>query len=82
MERRAKIVATIGPASQDEQVLKNLMHAGMNVARLNFSHGLHEEHAERIACLRKLSEQLGLPVGILQQVAQRSVKHSRRPLRQ
>lgn len=66
MERRAKIVATIGPASQDEQVLKNLMHAGMNVARLNFSHGLHEEHAERIACLRKLSEQLGLPVGILQ----------------
>src|ERR1051326_6582345 len=66
MERRAKIVATIGPASQDEQVLKNLMQAGMNVARLNFSHGLHEEHAERITCLRRLSEQLGLPVGILQ----------------
>jgi pyruvate kinase len=66
MERRAKIVATIGPASQNEHTLKELMHAGMNVARLNFSHGTHEEYTERIACLRKLSEELGLPVGILQ----------------
>ncbi len=66
MERRAKIVATIGPACDDAHMLEQLMRAGMNVARLNFSHGTHEEHAERIARLRKLSEELGLPIGILQ----------------
>jgi pyruvate kinase len=66
MQRRAKIVATIGPASQSEQVLEQLLRAGMNVARMNFSHGLHSEHAERIACLRRLSEKFSLPVGILQ----------------
>src|SRR5690349_15273486 len=66
MDRRAKIVATIGPACQDKLMLERLMRAGVNVARLNFSHGTHEEHAERIACLRKLSDELGLPIGILQ----------------
>ncbi len=66
MERRAKIVATIGPACESKEMLEQLLHAGMNVARLNFSHGTHEEHAERITCLRKLSHELGLPVGILQ----------------
>ena len=45
MNRKAKIVATIGPASQEEAVLERLVGAGMNVARLNFSHGTHEEHA-------------------------------------
>lgn len=66
MERRAKIVATIGPASMDEHMLEQLILAGMNVARLNFSHGTHEEHAARIACIRRLSEKLGRPVGIMQ----------------
>lgn len=66
MERRAKIVATIGPASENEQMLERLILAGMNVARLNFSHGSHEEHAGRIICLRQLAEKLGHPVGILQ----------------
>ena len=66
MQRKAKIVATIGPASNSEQVLEQLLRAGVNVARLNFSHGSHAEHAERIACLRRLSEKLNLPVGILQ----------------
>jgi len=66
MERRAKIVATIGPASADEQMLEQLILAGMNVARLNFSHGTHEEHAARIASIRRISEKLGKPVGILQ----------------
>jgi len=66
MQRRAKIVATIGPASDSEQMLEQLLRAGMNVARLNFSHGLHSEHAESIARLRKLSWKLNLPVGILQ----------------
>jgi len=66
MTRKAKIVATIGPASQKEETLEKLILAGMNVARMNFSHGTHEQHAERIAILRKVSERLNQPVGILQ----------------
>lgn len=66
MNRKAKIVATIGPASQDEAVLEQLIRAGMNVARMNFSHGTHEEHAARIARIRRISEKLGVSVGILQ----------------
>jgi len=66
MHRRAKIVATIGPASDSEEMLEKLLRAGINVARLNFSHGQQPEHAERIARLRRLSDKLGLPVGILQ----------------
>lgn len=66
MERKAKIVCTIGPSSMDTHMLEQLILAGMNVARLNFSHGTHEEHAARIARIRSLSEKLGKPVGILQ----------------
>jgi pyruvate kinase len=66
MTRKVKIVATIGPASQDEDVLEKLITAGMNVARMNFSHGTHEQHAERIAIIRKVSEKLGTSVGIIQ----------------
>lgn len=66
MERKAKIVATIGPSSADPLLLEQLIQAGMNVARLNFSHGTHAEYAERIAVIRQLSEKLGKPVGILQ----------------
>ena len=66
MTRKAKIVATIGPASQDEDLLEKLVEAGMNVARMNFSHGTHEQHAERIALIRKVSKKLDRPVGILQ----------------
>jgi pyruvate kinase len=66
MNRKAKIVATIGPASESQEVLEKLILAGMNVARLNFSHGTHHDHAERIARIRRVSEKLGLPVGILQ----------------
>lgn len=66
MTRKAKIVATIGPACQSEVALENMVKAGMNVARMNFSHGTHEEHAERIARIRKVSEKLGRSVGILQ----------------
>jgi pyruvate kinase len=66
MTRKAKIVATIGPASEREEILEQLIRAGMNVARMNFSHGTHEQHAERIALIRKVAERLGVPIGILQ----------------
>ena len=63
--RKTKIVCTIGPASESPEMLENLIQAGMNVARLNFSHGNHEEHAIRIAAIRDASEKVGKPVGIL-----------------
>jgi pyruvate kinase len=64
--RRAKIVCTIGPASESEKVMRDLMLAGMDVARLNFSHGTHEEHRERICRLRKVAQELGKTICILQ----------------
>jgi pyruvate kinase len=65
-ERKAKIVATIGPASETEEVLEKLLLAGMNVARLNFSHGTHESHAARTVSLRRISARLARPLAILQ----------------
>ena len=63
--RKTKIVCTIGPASESEEMLEKLMKAGMNVARLNFSHGSHEEHKGRIDTIRKVSKRLGKTIGIL-----------------
>ncbi len=64
--RRARIVCTIGPASGDEKRITRMIRAGMNIARLNFSHGSHEEHLRYIKMVREASETLGMPVGILQ----------------
>lgn len=66
VNRRVKIVATIGPATQDVGALEKAIRAGMNVARLNFSHGTHEDHLKVIQNLRKLSKELRAPVTILQ----------------
>src|SRR5688572_30003677 len=66
MSRKVKIVATIGPACQGEEMIEKLILAGMNVARMNFSHGTHEQHAERIARIRRVSEKLNISIGILQ----------------
>ncbi len=66
LERKAKIVATIGPTSQDEAVFRRLVESGLDIARLNFSHGTHAEHAERIQTIRKVSAELCKPVAILQ----------------
>jgi pyruvate kinase len=65
MLRRAKIVATIGPASSDEAVFRQLVRAGLDVARLNFSHGSHEQKAELIAMVRKIAAEENKPVCIL-----------------
>jgi pyruvate kinase len=66
MYRKVKIVATIGPASQDDAVVEKLLQAGVDVARLNFSHGTHETHAARITQLRTISTRLGRPLALLQ----------------
>lgn len=63
--RKTKIVCTLGPATDNEDVLRKLMLAGMNVARLNFSHGTHEEQKGRMDMVKKLRAELGLPVAIL-----------------
>ncbi|MBN1197912.1 MAG: pyruvate kinase [Bacteroidales bacterium] len=64
--RRTKIIATIGPASQSPEMIRQLILAGMDVARLNFSHGSYEDHAKVIRNLRKISAELDKPVTILQ----------------
>jgi pyruvate kinase len=66
MKRRAKIVATIGPACRDKHILRTLIQSGVNVARLNFSHSTYEDHIQAIQDLRYLSHRLGQPVTILQ----------------
>jgi len=63
--KKTKIVCTIGPASESSETLEELIEAGMNVARLNFSHGDHDEHLARIERIREISEKLGQPVGIM-----------------
>ena len=63
--RKTKIVCTIGPASESEEMIEKLINAGMNVARLNFSHGSHEEHKGRIDTIRKVAKRLDKIVAIL-----------------
>ncbi len=63
--RRTKIICTLGPATDNEEILKELMVSGMNVARFNFSHASYEEHLQRLKLLRKLRNELELPVASL-----------------
>jgi pyruvate kinase len=63
---RTKIVATIGPASDSPEMIRKMLWAGMNAARLNFSHGNYADHAERIQWLRAAAEELDLPLMLLQ----------------
>jgi len=63
--RRAKIVATLGPASSDEETFRKLVRAGLDVARLNFSHGSHEQKSELIAMVRKIAKEEDKPICIL-----------------
>ncbi len=63
--RKTKIVCTIGPASGNEETLRQMCLAGMNVARLNFSHGTHEEKQEKIDLIKKVRSELGIPISIM-----------------
>ncbi|MDD6427871.1 MAG: pyruvate kinase, partial [Lachnospiraceae bacterium] len=63
--RKTKIICTLGPASESPETMKELIEAGMNVARFNFSHGSHEEHLGRLRTLRQLRKETGKPVAAL-----------------
>lgn len=63
--RKTKIICTIGPASESEEMLRKLFLAGMNVGRFNFSHGTHEQHRERIERFRKVRDELGVPAAVM-----------------
>ncbi len=64
--RRTKIVCTIGPSTSSASMIKELLQAGMDVARINFSHGTHKEHASYIRTLQQAAKQAGVPLGIMQ----------------
>ncbi len=66
MQRKTKTICTLGPASESYQTIERLGRAGMDVARLNFSHGTYDEHAARIVNVRKAAEALGRPLGVMQ----------------
>ncbi len=63
--RKTKIVCTIGPASRSSEVMEEMLRSGMNVARLNFSHGTHEEHKETIETFRAVRDKLGVPAAVM-----------------
>ncbi len=65
MKRRTKIICTLGPATDNPTVLSELMLSGMNAARLNFSHGSYDEHLKRINMVKKLRDEMGLPIALL-----------------
>ena len=63
--KKTKIICTLGPATDEEPVLMTMIQSGMDIARLNFSHGTKEDHHRRIAMVRRAGEKLGVPVGVL-----------------
>ena len=65
MQRATKIIATLGPASAKAEIIVSLARAGANLFRLNFSHGSHDDHAERVKTIRSIEEKLGHRLGIL-----------------
>ena len=65
MDKKTKVVCTIGPASEDKEMIKKLVNEGMNICRLNFSHGDYSEHGARIEKIRNVSKELRKPIGIM-----------------
>jgi pyruvate kinase len=77
MERQTKIVCTIGPATESPEMIRNLIKAGMNVARLNFSHGTHEQKGQIIDTIREISSELNQPIAILQDLSGPKIRTGR-----
>jgi pyruvate kinase len=75
--RRTKIVATIGPASSDRAILRRLLESGVDVFRLNFSHGTHESHAATVHAIREVSGAVGRPVAVLQDLSGPKIRTGR-----
>ena len=63
--RRTKIVCTLGPASSSEEMIEKMLRAGMNVARLNFSHGTHEEHKKTVETFRTVRDRMGVSAAVM-----------------
>ena len=63
--RKTKIICTIGPASENKQTFAKMAQAGMDIVRLNFSHGTHEDYAKKIAMIKEVREEMKLPLPIL-----------------
>lgn len=80
MNRRAKIIATLGPSSNNEKVLRELIINGLDIVRLNFSHGNHDDHRNSIALIRKLSFEQQRPVAILQDLQGPKLRVGKLPL--
>lgn len=76
---KTKIVCTIGPASSSREVITDMIRSGMNAARLNFSHGTHEEHRQKIQMIREVSAELKQPVAILQDLCGPKIRVGRIP---
>ncbi len=72
--KRTKIIATLGPSSSTEEIIEKLAIAGMNVARLNFSHGTYDTHEKNVALVRKVSEKVGKPIAIMQDIQGRKIR--------
>ena len=66
INNRTKIIATIGPSSSEYDTLKEMIKSGVDVVRLNFSHGKHEDHKKTIINIRAISDELGIPITVLQ----------------
>src|SRR5215213_10493544 len=64
-QNKAKIVATLGPASSSPEIIRGLLEAGADVFRLNFSHGTHEDHRKRYDLIRAIEREVGRPIGVL-----------------
>lgn len=80
--RMTKIVCTIGPATSSDDQIRRLILAGMNVARLNFSHGSHDTHKKILRAIRRISEELGHEVGILQDLGGPKIRLGKLPVQE
>ena len=78
IQKRTKIVATLGPASRDPEIIRSLVLSGANVFRLNFSHGSPKEHGETIASIRKIAKELDQHIAVLQDLPGLQVNHAQR----